>query len=97
MKIDLTPEQLSRLLHYDKDAGGLTWLVAGNGRIRGARAGNYGRSGGEVSLSINGKFYKAHNIVWLIMTGRPRRSRSNSAMAINPICALITYQFLHAA
>lgn len=69
MKIDLSVEELRKILRYDKDTGIFTWLVAGSGRVPGARAGTGKTSDGHWSLSISGKRYKGHGIAWVMATG----------------------------
>lgn len=92
MKIDLSAEELSKILRYDKATGIFTWLVAGNGRVPGARAGTGKTADGHWSLSINGKRYKGHNIAWIMVTGalpaKPIKFRDgdNSNLCFDNLC-----------
>lgn len=69
----LTQELLKQLFHYDPETGLFTWLVSTNFRIQpGDIAGGEvcdGAGKRYISLSICGKYYKAHRLAFLYMTG----------------------------
>ncbi len=62
-----TQDQIKALFDYDPESGILTWLRGGNGVSVGNVAGHDAR--GYVELSLGGKKYPAHNIIWLWMKG----------------------------
>lgn len=83
--MNLSKTFLDSILHYDKDTGHLTWKPRPlsmfsslrecnrwNSRYSGKRAGNKSMraSGGpQRFISINGKSYQEHRIIWVIVTG----------------------------
>jgi citrate synthase len=67
--MDLTAEELRRVLHYDPDTGIFTWKVTlSNRNPAGKKAGCIDHYG-YIMMSIHGKRYKAHRLAWLYMTG----------------------------
>ncbi|TGQ35329.1 HNH endonuclease [Mesorhizobium sp. M4B.F.Ca.ET.214.01.1.1] len=64
----LTAERARELLLYDPETGALTWRVA-RGCRTGALAGTR-TSHGYTQVEIDYRLYKAHRVIWLLMTGR---------------------------
>jgi len=61
-------EFIDNLLSLDPDTGFLYWKVPGKGRQMGKPAGT-ADSRGYITLTINYKRVRAHNLVWLLWTG----------------------------
>lgn len=67
--IELTAERARELLDYDSETGWLTWRSARQGGVaKGSRAGCL-HSRGYIHVGVDGRTYKAHRIIWLIVTG----------------------------
>jgi hypothetical protein len=67
---ELTAELVRDLLDYDEHTGALTWKVRRRGRIpKDSTAGNVNAATGYRIVAINTRRYKAHRIIWLMMTG----------------------------
>lgn len=65
----LTAVRLRELLHYDPVTGIFTWKVRVSQRMRaGSKAGTLSTKG-YIVIGIAGKFYRAHRLAWLYMTG----------------------------
>ena len=65
----MTKEELDKLFSYNKDTGELLWKVSKGSIKAGAVAGCTTNSKGYVQILINRKSYKAHRLIWVIMTG----------------------------
>ncbi|GAB1578669.1 HNH endonuclease [Bordetella petrii] len=66
---ELTAERLRELLAYDRETGIFTNLICrGPNSPKGAVSG-YRTDEGYWSIGIGGKYYKAHRLAWLYMTG----------------------------
>lgn len=61
-------EEINNLLSLDPETGFLYWKQPGRGRQLGKPAGTIDRRG-YVTLTINYKRVRAHNLVWLLWTG----------------------------
>lgn len=66
-KLDLTPERLHQVLHYEPTTGIFTWRISRPGPRR-DKAGTKG-SGNYIVISIDGIDYRAHHLVWLYIHG----------------------------
>lgn len=72
----ISQEQLKQLIHYNPDTGLFTWVITRGAKcIKGEIAGNISQNGKHCRLSycriyILGKFYKAHRLAFLYMTGQ---------------------------
>jgi hypothetical protein len=68
----LTHKRISEILEYHPDTGWLTWLAlpnqASTTRFSGKRAGTR-HAAGYRQIQIDGKAYKAHRLVWLLVYG----------------------------
>jgi len=69
----ITAEEARKFLCYDASTGWLTWRTTrGSRAIAGQRTGSVKRSRGRIScveLMLCGRFYKAHRLIVLMMTG----------------------------
>ncbi|TIL40675.1 HNH endonuclease [Mesorhizobium sp.] len=65
----LTAERARALLIYNPETGALNWRVARPGTLSGALAGTR-TSEGYTQVEIDYRLYKAHRVIWLIMTGK---------------------------
>lgn len=71
MKIlELTADEVRRVLSYDPESGELHWKKAGRrGPVKpGAAAGTLHPSG-YITVMLHGRCYKAHRLAWLLMMG----------------------------
>lgn len=69
-KIDLTQEELRRVLGYDPTTGIFRWLVALGRRVKvGAQAGGIS-SVGYIVIRVHKQIYQAHRLAFLYVTGR---------------------------
>lgn len=65
----LTAERARELLAYDEESGGLTRKVSLTNSVKiGATAGSVNKKG-YVALCVDGKYYLAHRVVWLMAYG----------------------------
>lgn len=64
----ITQERLKQLLKYSPDTGLFYWRVDRGGKRAGAIAGVV-RPSGYVAIGIDDKLWRAHQLVWLYMTG----------------------------
>ncbi|HEV2899896.1 MAG TPA: HNH endonuclease signature motif containing protein [Pseudaminobacter sp.] len=64
----LTAERARELLSYDPNTGALTWKVGRPGVRVGALVGTR-TSEGYTQIEIEYRLYRAHRVIWLIMTG----------------------------
>mgnify|MGYP006267355257 CR=1 FL=1 len=64
----ITRNELALLLTYHPDGGYFIWNVSRGGIKAGSTAGTP-TCHGYVQIKVNGKFYKAHRLAWLAMTG----------------------------
>jgi hypothetical protein len=68
---DLTAEYVRKILSYDPDTGELSWRETKSGRSNGKQVGSIQpcHNGHRRVLTIDGKMYRAHRVIWLLMTG----------------------------
>jgi len=69
----ITQAELKELLHYDKDTGVFTWLVA---KRKGSKVGDIAGCISQkmkckqyIQIGVNGKYYLAHRLAWLYVYG----------------------------
>lgn len=67
----MTKDFLDSLFNYEQDTGNLVWKVSRGSAAKGSIAGSTLNSKGYVQVLINRKSYKAHRLIWIIMTGNP--------------------------
>lgn len=65
---ELNAEALRDRLDYDAETGVFRWVRGGKGRYPNAVAG-CARPDGYVRINVAGKFYYAHRLAWLYVTG----------------------------
>ena len=67
----ITQPRLKELLSYDPTTGHFTWLMGWSRTPAGSRAGTVTRNAyGYRYIMIPKRFYAAHQLAWLFMTGR---------------------------
>lgn len=71
-KEDLTPQLLRSVLEYDPNTGHLIWIgkFHNKGIVLGSRAGSLVPSTGYRSITIFGKSYPEHILIWFIYYGK---------------------------
>lgn len=65
----LTAAELRELLHYEPSTGTFTWLVDKASTVKAGRVAGGLDGEGYIKIKINYKFYLAHRLAWLYMTG----------------------------
>ena len=60
---------LKRILAYNPETGGFTWLVSKGRRVRAGSLAGSVKDNGYVVIKIDGVFYKAHRLAWFMATG----------------------------
>ena len=66
----ITQNELKEQLFYDAITGEFTRLISNSSRSKvGYIAGCFDKHNGYIKIGINGKYYKAHRLAWLYMTG----------------------------
>lgn len=68
---DLTAQRLRTLLNYDPETGVFTWIAKSAPRANtlvGSVAGTV-IDGGYIRVTVDRRFYRAHRLAWLYMTG----------------------------
>jgi len=68
MNLIPTKEIFEEYLSYNKNDGKFTWIKSKQGTPKSSKAGCVHNSG-YVLIRFNGKYYRAHMIAWLLMTG----------------------------
>src|SRR3990167_3456923 len=66
----LTTERLREVLHYDPETGECTWLSSPKNRARAGRVAGSIMKIGYREISIDGRHYLAHRLVFFYMTGK---------------------------
>lgn len=66
----LTQSCLREMLHYDPFSGDFTWLVEPAKRGQIGTVAKYVDDKGYIKISVKGKQYRAHRLVWLYLYGR---------------------------
>lgn len=64
----LTAQRVRELLSYNPETGLLYRLTSSGGRSAGTIAGNRSKDG-RIQIYIDNKNYKAHRVIWLLVTG----------------------------
>src|SRR5882672_6258292 len=67
-ELALNPERIRRLFNYDPVTGVLTWRIRKGNKLPGSIAGKRTKRG-YISVRIDGLWYRAHRLIWVIMTG----------------------------
>lgn len=71
----LTQADLHRLFAYDPATGVITWRQGTGGRVRAGDEAGSVRTDGFVTITIKGKSWMAHRLIWLYMTGEHSKHR----------------------
>lgn len=69
-KPDITQDELKRVLSYDPDTGDLTWRVTLSNRAPAGRKAGTKNEIGYMQLSVHGREYLAHRLIWFYVHGR---------------------------
>lgn len=71
-KQDLTVELLKSVLKYDPDTGYLIWIGKSHSKriVLGSRAGSLVKSTGYRSVTVFGRAYQEHVLIWFIYYGK---------------------------
>lgn len=69
IKNHITYERASQLLRYDPETGWLHWAVPRKGRKKEGRSGFFDANSGYWRITIDGRPYSQHRIVWLLQYG----------------------------
>ncbi len=67
---ELTQTELKQQLHYDETTGFFTWIGLCPKNFIGKQAGTFSKQSGYINIQLLGKFYRAHRLSWLYMTGK---------------------------
>lgn len=62
-------EELQRILAYDPLTGRLTWRAKVANRIQVGDSADYAQEGEYRNVTIKGRSYRAHRIIWKMVTG----------------------------
>jgi hypothetical protein len=89
-------EDLRKLLRYNAETGGMTWLVERGCNAHRMRPGSIAgtiSSNGYLVIKINGRFYKGHRLAWYLASGEwPDRTLEidhiNEVKGDNRLCNL---------
>lgn len=65
----ITQKQLKELLKYDPLTGVFIWSVASSNRFKVGDVAGTLRSDGYINIGVKGKYYKAHRLAFMYMTG----------------------------
>ena len=65
----IDPSELHRLFEYNPEVGCLIWRVPAARRRKPGDIAGHKSADGRVLIGINGRLYKAHRIIWAMMTG----------------------------
>jgi hypothetical protein len=65
----INQERLKEVLYYDPDTGIFTWKVSLSNSIKIGNMAGCKRKNGYIFIMISGKYYRAHRLAWLYMTG----------------------------
>lgn len=69
MQSELTHEAAHSLLAYDPLSGILTWKSRHGAKKAAGTIAGYITDRGYIAISLMGKVYKAHRVIWLMQTG----------------------------
>lgn len=67
--MQVTAELLRQFFSYDPETGNLTWLVNRNSRVKAGDIAGSIEQQGYVVISFQNRNYKAHRLIWLLVTG----------------------------
>ncbi len=67
--MQVTAELLRQFFSYDPETGNMTWLVNRNSRVKAGDIAGSIEQQGYVVISFQNRNYKAHRLIWLLVTG----------------------------
>ncbi|MBC9904796.1 HNH endonuclease [Achromobacter xylosoxidans] len=62
-------ELVNSLLEYDQETGVFTWRVYRGGKAKAGLQAGYLRANGYLQIKVQGQFFEAHRLAWLLSTG----------------------------
>lgn len=65
-----TADRLRELFGYDPDTGVMRWRVSTNSRVVVGQEAGCVNGGGYIVVSVDGRLYRAHRLIWLYVYGR---------------------------
>jgi len=65
----VSAERVRELLDYDPDNGVLTWRIDRNQHAKAGSVAGYRRHDGYLIITLSGKLYLGHRLIWLHVTG----------------------------
>ena len=65
----ITQQRLKEILEYNTENGEFTWLISKQGVKKGSVAGSVSKKDGYVSITVEGRCYRAHRLAWLYVEG----------------------------
>jgi hypothetical protein len=66
----ITPEELCKIFDYNPETGLLFWKVRNSKRVKIGDVAGHKTPENRVLVGIHGKTYKAHRVIWAIVTGK---------------------------
>jgi hypothetical protein len=65
----IAPDKLRDIFDYDPTTGNLVWKVRNSKRVKIGDIAGCKSTDGRILIGLNGRLYKAHRIIWALVTG----------------------------